>query len=60
MDYFIYRGADNEIAYRWPVLVAGGLAAAAILIWFQKLPCRQSEEEASEERIGHAAAVEAG
>ncbi len=56
LDYFIYRGADNEIAYRWPVLVAGGLAAAAILIWFQRLPCRQSEEEASEERIRHAAA----
>ena len=43
-----------------PCSSAGGLAAAAILIWFEKLPCRQSEEEASEERIGHAAAVEAG
>jgi hypothetical protein len=55
---FVLQG-DN-ITYRWPVLMAGGLLSFLILRWFQRLPYARTAEEELQEALqrqsAHAAA----
>lgn len=44
----------GEQIYRWPVIVAGGLIAAAILYWLHRLPYIHSSEEALQESLDEA------
>ncbi|MGA2064646.1 MAG: ABC transporter permease subunit/CPBP intramembrane protease [Thermoguttaceae bacterium] len=39
------QGEDGAVGCPWPVLLLGGLASAALLAWFSRLPCLRSPEE---------------
>ena len=41
----VRRGEDGAVTCPWPVLALGGLASAALLAWFVRLPCVRSPEE---------------
>jgi sodium transport system permease protein len=41
--------------YRWPAVLIGGLAAAAILLWLRNLPYAHSSEESLQESLDNAA-----
>jgi sodium transport system permease protein len=56
LDWLVARGANGELAYRWEVVVLGGVASAAILLWFRQLPYARTPEESLEEAIQHQAA----
>jgi sodium transport system permease protein len=45
------QGADGGVTCPWPVLVLGGVAGAALLAWFSRLPCTASPEEQLEQAI---------
>ncbi len=48
------------IAYSLPAIVAGGVLAAALMIWFEHLPHTKSTEEQEQERIDRALQMDAG
>jgi sodium transport system permease protein len=45
LRFVVRRGADGAVTCPWPVLLLGGLASAALLAWFARLPCVRSPEE---------------
>jgi sodium transport system permease protein len=44
----------DGLVYRWPVILAGALAAMALLAWFNRLPYSRSPEEEKYEAIRRA------
>jgi sodium transport system permease protein len=45
LRFVVQRGEDGAVTCPWPVLVLGGLASAALLAWFARLPWVRSPEE---------------
>jgi len=38
LEWLLQPGAEDGQVFRWPAVLAGGLAAVAILAWFHRLP----------------------
>lgn len=51
VPYLIIDGPADRVTYTWPVVVASGLASAAIGYWFLRRNYRKSVEEMQQERI---------
>ena len=48
---WVVSPSDDGMLFRWPVVVASGLAACALLAWFQRLPYWKSSEEERHEAL---------
>jgi sodium transport system permease protein len=55
LNWVIDPGNASGQLYRWPAVLIGGLAAAAILYWLHKLPYAHSSEESLQESLENAA-----
>ncbi len=51
LAWVLHKQTNGSYACDWPAVVAGGIVAAAILLWFHRLPYRKSQEEALEDSI---------
>ena len=45
LDTLLSRGEDGDWSYRWETVVLGGVAAAALWLWFSRLNYAKSAEE---------------
>jgi len=50
---WLYSTGPEGLMYNLPVLLAGGLLAAAALMWFRSLPSESSPEESLQDALDH-------
>ena len=51
LDLLVGKSDKGEIIFYWPLVLAGAVRGAALLVWFRNLPYARSPEESLQETI---------